>query len=59
MKGLSALDDISYFHSDTYREKIKNVSFVDYIDTTNDVASWDMSEEGDSSIIAWVTNNDT
>ena len=59
MKGFSTADDTSCFHSDTYREKIKNVSFVNYIDTTNKVESWDMSEKGNSSIVAWVTNNET
>ena len=53
MKNISA----DTFRSDEYREKIKNVSFVDYIDTSNQVASWDLSELGDNSIVAWLSNN--
>lgn len=59
MKGFSGDNDTSYFHSSTYLNTIKNVSIVDYIDTSNQVESWDMSEKGDSSIVAWVTNNET
>ncbi len=53
MKNISA----DTFRSDEYREKIKNVSFVDYIDTSNAVVQWDASELGDNSIVAWLNNN--
>ena len=53
MKNISA----DTFRSDDYREKIKNVSFVDYIDTSNAVVQWDASELGDNSIVAWLNNN--
>ena len=48
-----------YFRSDEYKEKIKTVSFVDYIDTNNAVVQWDMSDLGDNSIVAWLNNNST
>ena len=53
MKNISA----DTFRSDEYREKIKNVSFVDYIDTSNAVVQWDVSELEDNSIVAWLDNN--
>ena len=46
-----------YFRSAEYKEKIKTVSFVDYIDTNNAVVQWDMSDLGDNSIVAWLNNN--
>ena len=53
-------EDYAYFKVDTYREKIKNVYFVDYIDTSDVVVeSWDLSVKGDNSIIGWVSNNAT
>ena len=54
-----ATDDPSYFHSETYLTTIKNVAFVNYIDTTDNVASWDVSEAGDRSVMAWIMNNET
>ena len=53
MKNISA----DTFRSDEYREKIKNVSFVDYIDTNNAVVQWNASELGDNSIVAWLNSN--
>ena len=53
MKNISA----DTFRSNKYREKIKNVSFVDYIDTNNAVVQWDMSDLGDNSVVAWLNNN--
>ena len=51
--------DTNYFHSEDYNKKIKTVAFVDYIDTSNAVESWDMSKEQNESAIAWLNNNDT
>ena len=53
MRNISA----DTFRSDDYREKIKNVSFVDYIDTSNAVVQWDVSELGDNSIVVWLNSN--
>jgi len=60
MTGFSSSTDYSYYRSDTYREKIKNVYFVDYINTTGSVASWDMSDlnmNEAGSVMAWVNTN--
>ena len=60
MKNLFAGgDDYSYYRNDTYREKIKTAAFVDYIDTSNAISSaiWDVSLEGDNSVVAWLENN--
>ena len=53
MKNISA----DTFRSNEYREKIKNVSFVNYINTSNAIVQWDVSELEDNSIIAWLNNN--
>ena len=55
----ASMNDNTYFKVDTYREKILNVSFVDYVDLTNAIAHWDISERSNGSIIAWVTNSST
>ena len=47
----------SYFRSDEYREKIKNASVVDYIDTSSSVISWDVSNLDDNSVVAWLNNS--
>ena len=57
--GFSNRGDISYFHNDTYKNKIKNVAFVNYIDTSDAVASWDMGTLKNGGIMAWVDNNIT
>ena len=50
-----------YFKNDTYREKIINAYFVNYIeeDTDKIIASWDVSDKRDESVIAWLQNNET
>jgi len=40
MTGFTSGSDYSYYRSDTYCEKIKNVYFVDYID----ISKWDVSK---------------
>ena len=60
MTGFTSSTDYSYYRSDTYREKIKNVYFVDYIDTTGSAANWDMSDtemNPAGSVIAWIKTN--
>ena len=60
MTGFSSGSDYSYYRSDTYREKIKNVYFVDYIDATGSAQSWDMSDtemNPAGSVIAWIKTN--
>ena len=41
------------FHDEEYYDKIISVNFVNYIDISNAVESWDLSEEKDESIIGW------
>ena len=60
MKSLfQSVDEHTYYRSDTYRENIKNASFVKYIetDTSKMVASWDVSAGNDASIVVWLENN--
>ena len=53
--------DTTYDNNVTYQTKIKNASFLNYIesDTSKIVATWVVSESGDSSIVAWLQNNTT
>lgn len=50
-------DDYSYFRDDLYRDKIKNIYFVDYIDNSDSIISWDLSSNNDSSIKGWLNLN--
>ena len=62
MKSLSSTDNDAsstnvYFRSDTYRGYIKTVSFVDYINTSNAIEVWDMSDtelSSENSVVAWI-----
>ena len=46
--------DLQVFHSEALR---KDVSSITFLDTTTDAPedSWDISEDGDGSVLAWVT----
>ena len=57
MKDFTWSTTSDYFRADEYKEKIKNVSFVDYIDTSKSVVQWDVSEAQDNSIVAWLNSN--
>ena len=57
MKDFTWQTTSDYFRADEYKEKIKNVSFVDYIDTSKSVVQWDVSEAQDNSIVAWFNSN--
>ena len=61
MDGFSSISDTSYFHNSTYVNKIKNVSFVNYINTNSSeiVQQWDMSDGKSGTVIAWLENNET
>jgi len=54
MKGFNAENDFSYFKENTYRNSIVVVAFVDYINTTNAVKTYDVSVKEDESIMAWL-----
>ena len=57
--GFSGENDTSYFHNTTYSYSIKNASFVNYIDTSDAVVSWDMGTLQNGGIMAWLENNTT
>lgn len=51
--------DIAYFKESQYKNKIKNVEFVNYVNVPEDRAAvYDLSEAQDNSIIGWLTQND-
>ena len=48
----------SDFHSSTYKSKITSAEVVDYKEVPNNaVKSWDVSEKGNGSVMAWVIND--
>lgn len=52
-------DSKAFFHEADYETKIKNVKFVDYVDTSNALVTYDLSEEQNNEIIGWVDSNYT
>ena len=58
-------DDNNYYKDSKYINKIINISFVDYIDKTNvlrledEEAIWDISENNNESIMAWLEEDKT
>ena len=42
------------YKANEYREKIIKIEFVDYIDISNAVTTFDLSEKQDNSIIGWI-----
>ena len=46
-----------YFKEEAYKENIKNVYFVNYVDTTNALTTYDLSEDKDESITGWIVAN--
>ena len=58
--------DKRYFWIDEYRTNIKQIDFVDYINLDNAINLsngtganyWDMSADGDESVIAWLESNE-
>ena len=50
-------NDMRDFHSNTYRTKITSVYFVNNKDYSGSVNYWDVSEDEDNSVIAWVVND--
>lgn len=56
-KGISVLKAYSYgnyFWNDAYNAKIESIEFVEYVNTTNSVVSWDLSLPNDGSITGWL-----
>ena len=46
----------SFYKEDTYREKIVSASFVNYVDTSNAVETYDMGVNSNRPVIAWLEN---
>ena len=44
----------NYFWNNTYRNKIESINFVDYVDTTGSVISWDLSAAKNGTITGWL-----
>jgi len=56
-KGISVLKSYSYgnyFWNDAYNTKIESIDFVEYVNTTNSVVSWDLSLANDGSVTGWL-----
>ncbi len=47
----------AYFKEAAYKEHIVSIEFVDYIDISEAVKTYDLSENEDNSIIGWITDN--
>ena len=51
--------DIAYFKESKFKNTIKNVAFVNYVNVPEDrEAIYDLSEAKDNSIVGWITAND-
>ena len=50
-------DSTGDFHSSTYRSKITYAYFVNNKNYSGSVAHWDVSADGDNSVIAWIVND--
>ncbi|MBR3198658.1 MAG: BspA family leucine-rich repeat surface protein, partial [Bacilli bacterium] len=48
-------DATSDFHAAAYKSSITSIEFLDEIDVPAGATSWDVSEAGDESVMAWVT----
>ena len=46
-----------YFKESTYRNHIVSIEFVDYIDLSKAVTTYDLSENKDNSIVGWIIDN--
>ena len=50
-------NDAALFHEPTYRNKIVSASFVDYVDTTGAVKTYDMGMYSNKPITGWLIKN--
>ena len=53
--NLSSLSE--YYKEPAYRNSIVQVEFVDYVDISNAVVTYDLSESSDNSIVGWLNDN--
>ncbi len=56
---LKEINKGEYFKEELYFDKIKNVYFVDYIEKDNFLKSYDVTEEQNGRIIAWIVANES
>lgn len=54
---MTLLSEGTYFKSDEYISNVKKIYFVNYIDEEEHLVEWDLSEDGDGSIIGWIDNS--
>lgn len=54
----SLASNTAYFKEYAYKTSIKNIEFVNYVDVTNAVKTYDLSESGDNSVVGWLIKND-
>lgn len=60
LKATTGYSDKEAFRSNTYKSKIKNVTFEDSINIRDSkIEQWNISESGDNSIISYVVPNET
>jgi len=55
LKNLSSNSE--HYKDSKYKDKIVQMEFVDYIDISNAVTTFDLSENQDNSIIGWINDN--
>lgn len=53
--NLSSMSE--YYKEPTYRNSIVQAEFVDYVDISNAVVTYDLSESNDNSIVGWLNDN--
>ena len=54
---LKTISENTEFKSPTYRERIKRIEVVNYINLTNAVNSWNLANDGTNTITGWIVNN--
>lgn len=54
---IDKISEGAYFKEEIYKTKIKDINFVNYIDATNAIKTYDLSENKDNTIIGWITDN--
>lgn len=47
----------AYFKEAAYKNYIVSIEFVDYVDTSEAVTTYDLSENKDNTVIGWITDN--
>ena len=54
---MAVMSDNTYYKESAYKTKIDSVQFVDYVDTSNAIKIYDLSEvSGSKDVIGWITS---